>query len=94
MSIVEKKQLESTLTSEAVGMLDCFSCEFDELLSEIAYDYALARTQPGEAIVIQKADVIQAAKVFFDSVQKSNLSAETKAEVAAMMDCINSKDCP
>jgi hypothetical protein len=91
MTTIDRPKSESTFSSDAIGLLDCFSCGFDDLLGQIAEDIAVNRTPTGEQVEISKHDVEQAAKAIFDAVQRSDLSDPIKQEVATMLDCIRAR---
>lgn len=85
----------SSMTSEAYDLLDCFVAGLDEVIYEIAESRAMAKGQEKDGVVeITKDDVREAAEIVFDAIQKhagTAIPQERADEIEKMHQCVLKK---
>ena len=87
MALMTKNQ-DRTYTSEALDVLDCFTHGFDEVLCQIAEQYADERKDRGP---IDVQDIQSAAAIIVEAVAKSDIDPSVKSLVSGMLNCLASK---
>ena len=91
MATAEPEQTEITISSDALGLLDCFSTGFDDLLCRIAEHVARERAQqPGE-VEITVQDIQAAGDIFAKTIKRSDLPEDVKQEADAMLSCLSER---
>jgi hypothetical protein len=90
MATVATATPESTISSEALGLLDCFAAGLDEIIYQLAEAAAVARAGSKD-VEISVADMEIAATRFVEIMGRSELPAELKPQVTAMLDCFSHK---
>lgn len=86
----------STITSEAFSLLDCFVSGLDDVIYEIAESIADAnghRSGDG-SIEITRNDIRDAVKIVFDAIKQqagTGISQETVAHIEEMHACVMQK---
>ena len=91
MATAEDSQIEITFSSQALDLLDCFSCGFDDFLSRIAEHIAFQRGEQGKTVEITEEDIVKAANIFAEKIKASDLEADVKHEVDSMLECLSRK---
>lgn len=90
MATVDHQQTESSFTSDAVELLGCFSYGFDDVISRIA-EHEAARRSGHIGAEVTVDDVMSAVNVFITSMKSSDLPAQMKPEIDAMLSCLSRK---
>lgn len=91
MATVESTQRESSISSDALGLLDCFSCGFDELIYRLAEHVAVERIGRTNEVEITVVDFEKAAGMFAKNIKQSDLPEDVKSEADAMLTCLSKK---
>jgi hypothetical protein len=80
----------STISSEALDLLDCFADGFDDVVYELAELEATKRTGARGSEIIA-ADMECAANHIVQAMSHSDLPDEVKAMLSSMLQCFSSK---
>jgi len=90
MATVDSATNESTISSEALGLLDCFANGIDELIYGLA-EVAATERAGAKGAEISVADMEVAATRFVEIMKRSDLPNELKPHISAMLDCFSRK---
>jgi hypothetical protein len=80
----------STISSDALDLLDCFADGFDGVIYELAEIEAIARTGV-QGSEITAADMEKAANHIVEVMRQSDLPDGVKAMLGSMLQCFSSK---
>lgn len=81
-------QDKSIMSSEAFGLLDCFVSGLDDLIYEIAEEFARQQGKLNEdgLVVIETDDIQRAAEAVFQAVKRQIAESTIPAEVGPAVD--------
>jgi len=93
------KKGESEISSDALGVLDCFVSNLDEIVYEmaekIAKNRAISAGPPPHVVRIEIGDVEEAAKNFFgalrDGLDRGDIPSDLKPIVDSMQKCFETR---
>lgn len=99
MAVMENKTedrgADFRLAAKAVDLLQCFLSGLDDIVLRIAKDMAVARHKKSAAVTplrIEVEDVEEASRyVFAKILEQDSLSADLKAELEEMQECLTQK---
>ena len=100
MSTVEevKNSNDIAMTGRALDLLGCFQGGVDDVVQQLAEDYAKQRQMPsfaGQVVMVDVEDVRQAGQklieIIRDLVAKGQLPADLESRVQSMGECLNCK---
>lgn len=91
MATIHHEPVTSTITSDALGILDCFSGGFEDVLYQMAEHSAVDRTGQRRDVEISVADIEDGARRLVQALEKSDLPTDVKAAVSSMLRCMADK---
>lgn len=88
MATAHRETKEPTISSDAIGLLDCFSAGVEELVYKLAEHTARSRLEPDATVIEVNADDIEKAADFLvQIIRRSDVPAQVKPTVDAMLQC-------
>jgi len=88
MATANHGNIESSISSDALGLLDCFTNGLDDVIYEIAEAIAARRTG-SQQVEITRADIKEAANVFVVCLETAEIPAPVRDHVRQMLHCLS-----
>jgi hypothetical protein len=93
MATTNQANREATISSDALGLLDCFSGGVGELVYKPAEHAALSREGPeAKSVEVSADDVEKAADFLVQIIRNSNVPTQVKPAVDSMLQCFSHKN--
>ncbi len=92
MATTNSGRAESTISSDALGLLGCFSGVFEDVIYRMAEHAAIARAASGQTIEISADDVEDAANLLAQILRDSKIPEDVKPAIDSMLQCFTHKN--
>lgn len=89
MATANHGNIESSISSEALDLLDCFANGLDDVMYELAEAVAARRTGRTNNVEICVDDIREAAKLFVECLERVEIPDRAKAAVHEMLKCLS-----
>ena len=95
MSTATMPETQSSMSSDALDVMDGFVAELDDVVYEIAERIARQRNPSAKAVQIEVEDIQQAARLMFqgvhDAMTRGQLSSDFEPILRGMQKCFQAK---
>lgn len=91
MATANHGNIDSSISSEALGLLDCFASGLDDVIYELAEAVAAKRTGHTSGVEIRVDDIREAADLFVQCLEKVDIPPHAKASIHDMLQCLSKR---
>lgn len=92
MVTIRQEKTESTISSEALGLLDCFSGGVEDFVYKLAEHAANSKAAASSGVVeISADDVEKAADFLVEAIRRSEIPSDLRPAINGMLSCFTDK---